>query len=96
MLRPFLSLLVAGFATAAGFGLSWVGAATHAALVARSEPDPGGLALGLAGALLLALAAMIDEIPILACLAARADGETRITGAELARSRSRSASSCPV
>jgi hypothetical protein len=58
VLRPFVSLLVAGLATVAGFALSWVGAAEHAALVARSEADPGGLALGLAGALLLAVAAL--------------------------------------
>lgn len=57
MFRPFVSLLVAGTATVAGFGLSWVGAATRAALAAPSEPDPGGLALGIAGALLLGLAA---------------------------------------
>jgi 3-phosphoshikimate 1-carboxyvinyltransferase len=31
--------------------------------------------------------AMIDEIPILACLAARAEGETRITGAEELRAK---------
>jgi hypothetical protein len=55
--RPFVSLLVAGLATVAGLGLSWVGAAAHAALVARSEPDPGGLALGLAGVVLLGVAA---------------------------------------
>jgi 3-phosphoshikimate 1-carboxyvinyltransferase len=30
---------------------------------------------------------MIDEIPILACLAARAEGETRITGAEELRAK---------
>lgn len=31
--------------------------------------------------------AMIDELPILACLAARADGETRITGADELRAK---------
>lgn len=33
------------------------------------------------------LPAMIDEIPILACLAARAEGETRITGADELRAK---------
>jgi hypothetical protein len=57
VVRPFLSLLVAGGATVVGLATSWIGAATHAALVARSQPDPAGLALGLAGAVLLGLAA---------------------------------------
>jgi hypothetical protein len=57
VLRPFLSLLVAGIATVLGLMLGWTGAATHAALVARLEPDPAGLALGLAGAVLLGVAA---------------------------------------
>lgn len=57
MVRPFLSLLVAGGATVAGLATSWIGAATHTALAARSEPDPAGLALGMLGAMLLAAAA---------------------------------------
>lgn len=57
MVRPFLSLLVAGGATAAGLATSWIGAATHTALAARAQPDPTGLALGLAGAALLGVAA---------------------------------------
>lgn len=58
MLRPFLSLLVAVFATVAGLVLSWVGAATHAALVARFDADPTGRVLGVAGAVVLGLAAL--------------------------------------
>lgn len=58
MLRPFLSLLSATVATVAGFALNWAAATAHAALVARSEPDPAGLALGVAGAALLGLAAL--------------------------------------
>jgi hypothetical protein len=57
VVRPFLSLLVAGGATAAGLASSWIGAATHTALAARAQPDPTGLALGLAGAALLGVAA---------------------------------------
>ena len=46
---------------------------------------PGTLAaIDVAGA---EIPAMIDEIPILACLAARAAGETRITGAEELRAK---------
>lgn len=58
MLRPFLSLLVAVAATVAGFALSWIGATTHAALVAQLQPDPVGLAIGVAGAVLVGLAAL--------------------------------------
>ncbi|WP_309710159.1 hypothetical protein [Pseudolysinimonas sp.] len=58
MVRPFLSLLVAAVATVTGFALSWIGASTHAALVARLEPDPVGLALGIVGALVLGIAAL--------------------------------------
>ncbi|HWH96853.1 MAG TPA: hypothetical protein VNS80_00665 [Pseudolysinimonas sp.] len=58
MVRPFLSLLVAALATIAGFATSWVGATTHAALAARLEPDPVGLALGVVGAVLLGVAAL--------------------------------------
>lgn len=58
MLRPFLSLLVAALASAVGFGLSWVGATAHAALAARLQPDPVGLALGLVGAVLVGVAAL--------------------------------------
>jgi hypothetical protein len=56
--RPFVSLMVAGLATVAGFGLSWIGAASHAASAAESEPDLGRLAFGVAGAVLLGLAAL--------------------------------------
>ena len=58
MLRPFLSLIVAVFATVAGLALSWVGAGSHAALVARFDLDPVGRVLGVAGAVLLGLAAL--------------------------------------
>ncbi len=58
MVRPFLSLLVATVGTVVGFALSWVGATDHAALVARFEPDPVGLALGLVGAVVLGLAGL--------------------------------------
>lgn len=58
MVRPFLSLLLAAAATVAGFALSWIGATSHAALAARLEPDPVGLALGAAGTALLGLAAL--------------------------------------
>ncbi len=58
MARPFLSLLVAAVATVAGLALSWVGATAHAALVAQSEPDPAGLALGVVGAVVLGIAAL--------------------------------------
>lgn len=58
MLRPFLSLLVAALASVVGFGLSWVGATAHAALAARLQPDPVGLALGLVGAVLVGVAAL--------------------------------------
>jgi hypothetical protein len=58
VVRPFLSLLLAAVATVVGFVLSWVGATTHAALAARFEPDPVGLALGFAGAVVLGCAAL--------------------------------------
>jgi hypothetical protein len=58
VLRPFLSLLVAVFATVAGLVLSWVGAATHAAFLARFDADPMGRVLGVAGAVVLGLAAL--------------------------------------
>lgn len=58
MVRPFLSLLVAGGATGAGLAASWFAAATHPALVARLEFDPIGLALGVTGAVLLGLAVL--------------------------------------
>jgi hypothetical protein len=57
VVRPFLSLLAAGLATGVGLALSWTGAAGHAALVARGEPDPGGIAVGFVGAVLLGCAA---------------------------------------
>jgi hypothetical protein len=58
VVRPFLSLLVAAVATVAGLFLSWVGATAHAALAARFEPDPVGVALGFAGAVVLGSAAL--------------------------------------
>lgn len=62
MVRPFLSLLGATVATIAGFVLSWVGATEHAAHAARFEPDPEGLALGFAGAVVLGCAALTVAI----------------------------------
>jgi hypothetical protein len=58
VLRPFLSLLVAALATVVGFALSWIGATAHAALAARLQPDPVGLALGLVGAVVVGVAAL--------------------------------------
>jgi hypothetical protein len=58
VVRPFLSLLVAAGATVAGFALSWIGATTHAAHVARLEPDLVGLGLGIVGAVVLGVAAL--------------------------------------
>src|SRR5690606_2909083 len=46
---------------------------------------PGGLVATTVGA--EEVPAMIDELPMLACLAARAEGETRITGADELRAK---------
>lgn len=58
MVRPFVSLLVAASATVVGLIVSWVGATAHAALAARFEPDPAGLALGFVGASIVGCAAL--------------------------------------
>jgi hypothetical protein len=58
VLRPFLSLLIAGAGTVAGLTLNWLGASAYARSVATMASDPGALVLTIVGVLLLAAAAL--------------------------------------
>lgn len=57
MLRPFLSLLIAGAGTVAGLAVGWLGASAAARSVASGSADSGALALAFLGVVLLGAAA---------------------------------------
>jgi len=58
VLRPFLSLIVAGAGTAAGLSMTWFGASAHARSAATMTSDPGATVLTILGVLLLGAGAL--------------------------------------
>lgn len=58
MLRPFLSLIVAGAGTVGGLSMTWFGASAHARSAATMTSDPGAAVLTILGVLLLGAGAL--------------------------------------